>query len=112
MVALLCSPILSHIITMFLPIGIALIAQQMGASATLTLAESQSDCDTYTVTGISGGFQQRTQADFSGVISGDDAAATLSCVFSAIYILSGIASDNGRPTQPLEHTGFLSATTL
>jgi hypothetical protein len=37
----------------------------------------QATCDTYVVSGISGGFTQRLFADFSSVVPGGDAASLL-----------------------------------
>lgn len=83
---------------MFLPFGVALVAALQSIVASTTNVELQSTCNTYTVSGIPGGFQQRTQADFSGVTSGQDAAAILSCVILFYIYLNG-KPDSGRPTQ-------------
>jgi len=65
-------------ISMFLPFGIALVAALQQIAASTANAEPQSTCNTYTVSGIPGGFQQRTQIDFSSVIPEDDVTAILS----------------------------------
>ncbi|KAF8916765.1 concanavalin A-like lectin/glucanase [Mucidula mucida] len=60
----------------FFAVGLSLLAPSSFARE--NLASRQDSCDTYTTSGVSGGFTDRNFIDFSSVSSGQDAASFLS----------------------------------
>ncbi|KAF9046011.1 concanavalin A-like lectin/glucanase, partial [Hymenopellis radicata] len=80
---------------LLLALGLSLLAPS--SQARENLASRQNSCDTYTTSGVSGGFTERTFIDFSSVSSGQDAASFLSQYDFEI-------SNYGVDSTPIGHT--------